>query len=226
MKAHIKDDAQVSVNKGFKLNKKVSDDCIEELCDTVKDIVNELVENGNLYEEYCLIADYRLRWRRPNGESRHICEIGLELTHRGKTIGSWDIRNYLPRMTVYILGRTNYTNQLSWDITAKLYSYDTWLHTPKTMSISEFCKQLTDCVYWDITPQNIEITDRGLTLTLPDYTRVDFVCSEGYIWYVPDGVDAYTFTDFSFYANGLDDIMLYLADNDIDLDTIGTSENE
>lgn len=228
MKKAIRDGAQVSVNKGLMFNKPLNDDSLWELRETVKDILLEFVDNGNLYEEYCIAADYRLRWRNPDGKSGHMCEIGIELTQGGKTIDSWDISDYLPRMTDYLIGigYSKSIERLSIDIAVKVLSFDICLHTPKTISISEFCKQLTDCVYWDITPKDIKITDSGLTLVLPDCSRVDFVCCDGYAWSLRDGIDTYSFCDFAYYADGLDDIMAYLADNDFNLDEIDTTDNE
>lgn len=220
------DNAQV-LNNGDMLNRRISELPLGELNATVKETVRDLVENGSLNDRYQIIEDYSIQWHQPKQEESYFAGISLELLYKEKIIKALFINDFAIAFEDMFYREVDFYQWVSEKFTSEIYRMVYLLSIPKTIPLSDFCKQLTQCVYWEITPQNIRILDTSLELSLPDYTRVEFCwCFDHYEWALPYGIDSFSYNDFSFYADGLDSILEYLTENNIDFDEIDTSAND
>lgn len=220
MKKAIKDNALVSVNKGFMFNNSVAETPPEVLYEAASDALGILFKCGSLTDEYVIRGDYSLRWHKPSGESGFLYEIGIELLWGGVVVKEWDLYESNYGFYDLLYQHLNFSQKIAKEIVETMLVHDYKVNTPKTISISDFCEQLTDCADLRITPEHIRIIGDSLELILPDSSCVLFDAVEGYSWSTCSSIDYYNYSNFLYYVDSLDCITEYLRNNDFNLNEI------
>jgi hypothetical protein len=211
------DNALTSLKKG---NELISELNYPEVEDTVFNTVKELFNDGSLNDEYAIIEDYSIRWHKPEGESELYYEIGIELLKASVVINEWYIHEFQVSPIDLFCGRKSFFKQIALEIMKAIYEASYRLNTPKTVSISDFCKKLSDYADMEIEPDSIIITGGGLELVLPEGISVLFDALDNYRWGALEYIDYYNndeYTNFDIYFDSLNRITEYLDDNNVNL---------